>query len=115
MKNQEIAKIFFQIADFMKMEGIAFKPQAYIRVALNLESLNEDVGEIYAQGGIKSLLEISGIGKSMAGHIEEYLKNGKIKDYEKMKKSLPLQIDELIRVEGVGPRKVKILYQKLFF
>ena len=113
MKNQEIAKIFNEMAKYLKMEGVDFKPFAYEKAAISLESLNEDVGEIYAQGGIKSLLEISGIGKSMAGHIEEYLKNGKIKDYEKMKKSLPLQIDELIRVEGVGPRKVKILYQKL--
>ena len=113
MRNQEIAKIFNDMARFLEMEGVDFKPYAYEKAAISLEALKEDVGEIYKKGGIKALLEISGIGKSMADHIEEYLKNGKIKAYEQLKKKLPLKIDELIRVEGMGPRKVKILYQKL--
>ena len=49
----------------------------------------------------------------MSDHIEEYLKKGKIKVYEQYKKRLPLNIDELIRVEGLGPKKIKVLYQKL--
>jgi DNA polymerase (family 10) len=113
MRNQEIAKIFIEIAKYLKMEGVDFKPYAFEKAAISLQTLKEDVGEIYKKGGTKALLEISGIGKSMAGNIEEYLKNGKIKTYEQLKKKLPLKIDELIRVEGMGPRKVKILYQKL--
>ena len=113
MRNQEIAKIFNEIAKYLEMEGVDFKPYAYEKAAISLEVLKEDVGEIYKKGGIKALLEISGIGKSMADHIEEYLKNGKIKAYEQLKKKLPLKIDELIKVEGMGPRKAKILYQKL--
>jgi DNA polymerase (family X) len=113
MKNQELAKIFNDMASFLEMEGVAFKPYAYNRAALSLESLGEDIGDVYKKGGIKALFEIPGIGKAIADHIEEYLKTGKIKHYEDYKKKLPLKIDELSRVEGLGPRKIKVLYEKL--
>jgi len=113
MKNQELAKIFNDMAIFLEMEGVSFKPYAYSKAALFLEGMNEDVSDIYRKGGIKALMEIPGIGKAIADHIEEYLKTGKIKHYESYKKKLPLKIDELMKVEGMGPRKVKILYQKL--
>lgn len=113
MKNQELAKIFYEIANYLEMDGVAFKPYAYERAGLSLEALKEDIGEIYRKGGTKALLEIPGIGKNIADHIEEYLKSGKIKTYQELKKKLPLKIDELMRVEGLGPRKIKILYQKL--
>ena len=113
MKNQELAKIFNDMARFLEAEGVAFKPYAYSRAALSLGGLSEDVGEIYRKGGIKALLEIPGIGKAIAEHIEEYLKTGRIKHYEDYKKKLPLKLDELVRIEGMGVRKAKILYQKL--
>jgi len=113
MKNQELAKIFNDMARFLEMDGVAFKPYAYQRAALSLEALDKDVGDIYRAGGIKALLEIPGVGKAIADHIEEYLKTGKIKHYQDYKKKLPLNIDELIRVEGMGPKKAKLLYQKL--
>jgi len=113
MRNQELAKIFNEMANFLEMEGVAFKPYAYQRAAVSLEALKEDVGDIYKRGGIKVLMEIPGVGKAIADHIEEYLKTGKIKHYEKYKKKLPLKIDELIRVEGMGPRKIRTLFQKL--
>jgi len=113
MKNQELAKIFNDMARFLAAEGVAFKPYAYERAALSLEALNKDVAEIYREGGIKALLEIPGVGKAIADHIEEYLKTGKIKHYEDYKKKLPLKLDELVKVEGMGVKKAKILYQKL--
>ena len=113
MSNQAIAKIFNEIAQFMRMEDIAFKPYAYEKGALSLESLTEDVEDIYKRGGKKALLEIPGIGFAMAEKIEAYLKTGKIKEYEQFKKKLPLNMDELLRVEGMGPKKIKVLYQKL--
>jgi DNA polymerase (family 10) len=113
MKNQEIAKIFYEIANYLEMDKVAFKPYAYERAAITLETLEEDVEDIYKKGGIKKLEEIPGVGKSIAKKIEEYIKTGKIKYYEQFKKRLPLKLDELIRVEGMGPKKVKILYQKL--
>jgi len=113
MKNQEIAKIFYKIAEFLEIDGVSFKPYAYEKAAFSLENLKDDVFDIYKKGGNKALKEIPGVGENIANHIEEYLKTGKIKIYEKYKKRLPLKIDELTRVEGLGPRKIKILYQKL--
>ena len=113
MTNQELAKIFYGIASYLKMEKVDFKPYAYQKAAATLESLEEDVEKIYKKGGLKALEEISGVGKNIALKIEEYLKTGKIRYYEKFKKRTPLNLEEIIAVEGMGPRKAKILYQKL--
>jgi DNA polymerase (family 10) len=113
MINQELAKIFYEIADYLEMEGVAFKPYAYQKAAISIETFKEDLGNIYKKGGLKALKEIPGVGESIALKIEEYIKTGKIKDYEKMKRKMPVDLGELIRVEGMGPKKAKILYEKL--
>ena len=113
MNNQEIAKIFNDIARFLRMDNVAFKPYAYEKAAISLEGLPEDIKEIYVKGGRKALEEIPGIGKAMSEHIEEFLKTGKVKIYEQFKKKLPVNMDELLKVEGMGPKKAKILYEKL--
>jgi len=113
MKNQEIAKIFYEIANYLEMEEVAFKPYAYQKVAITLESLEEDIEEIYKKGGLKGLEEIPGVGKNIALKIEEYLKTGRIKFYEKLKKKAPINLEEIIAVQGMGVRKAKVLYQKL--
>lgn len=113
MANHDIAKIFNDIARFLRIDGVAFKPYAYEKAALSLESLKDDVADIYRKSGRKGLEEITGIGKAMSEHIEEYLKTGKIQFHEEFKKGLPVQMDELMRVEGLGPKKIKVLYQKL--
>jgi DNA polymerase (family 10) len=113
MRNQEIAKIFYEMAEFLDADKVSFKPYAYRRAAASLENLKGDVFDIYKTDGVKGLKNIDGIGESIAEHIEEYLKTGKIKIHEKYKKNLPLKIDELTRVEGLGIRKIKVLYNKL--
>lgn len=113
MKNQEIAKIFYNIANYLEMDEVAFKPFAYRKVAINLETMEEGVEEVYKKGGIKALEEIPGVGKNIAKSIEEYLKTGKIKYYERFKKKIPIDLEEIIAVEGVGPKRAKVLYQKL--
>lgn len=113
MRNQEIAQIFYEIADFLEMEGVTFKPYAYQKAAITLETLKEDVQDIYKRGGLKALEQIPGVGKSIAEKIEEYLKKGKIKYYQDLKKKTPVNISELTQVEGLGPKMVKVLYQKL--
>jgi DNA polymerase (family X) len=113
MKNKEIAKILYEIADFLAIDDVAFKPYAYQKAALNIEDLEEDIENIYKKGGKKALEDIPGVGKNIADIIEKYLKNEKIQYYEDLKKKLPVKIEELIAVEGVGPKKVKVLYQKL--
>ena len=113
VKNKEISRIFYEIADYLEMEKVPFKPYAYQQAAAILETLPESVEEIYKEGGVKALEEIPGVGKSIAEKIEEYLKTGKIKYYQEFKKKLPLDLEEITGVEGVGPQKAKILYQKL--
>src|SRR5579864_3474931 len=106
MRNQELAKIFNDMARFLRMEGVDFKPYAFEKAAYSLEALKEDVGDMYRRGGTKALLQIPAVGKGIAYHIEEYLKKGKIADYEKFKKKMPLKMDDLVRVEGLGPKKI---------
>jgi len=113
MTNQEIAKILYEIADFLEMESVPFKPYAYQKAALALETLGEDVREIYKRGGEKAIEEISGIGKSIAEKIIEYLKTGKIKYYQNYKKKYPIDMQELTSVEGVGPKMARDLYKFL--
>lgn len=113
MKNQEIAKILGAIAEYLEMDKVPFKPQAYEKAAIAIEALGEDIENIYKKGGLKALEEIPGIGKSIAEKIEEYLKTGKIKYYEKFRKKLPINLGEITKVEGLGSRKAKILYEKL--
>jgi DNA polymerase (family 10) len=113
MKNQEIAKIFYEIADYLEMERIAFKPYAYQKAAITLETFEEEVEDIYKRGGLGALKEIPGVGESIALKIEEYLKTGKIKYYEEFKKKVPVNLEELMAVEGMGPKKAKVLYEKL--
>ena len=113
MKNQELAKIFFEMADYLEIDGVSFKPFAYRKVAIFLDNFKKDIGEIYKNGGVKALQEIPGIGEGIAKGIEEYLKKGKIKQLEELRKKLPLKVDELLTVEGLGPRKIKTLYKEL--
>ncbi|MDD4062310.1 MAG: DNA polymerase/3'-5' exonuclease PolX [Candidatus Pacebacteria bacterium] len=112
MKNQEIAKILYDMADRFAMDGVAFKPYAY-RKAADVLIYEEDIENIYERGGLKELESMPGIGKHIALKIEEYLKTGKIKQYELLKKETPVDLEELTKVEGVGPMTVKTLYQEL--
>jgi len=130
MANRELAKIFNEIALYFEMDDVAFKPpargrgsskidvtrfrrQAYEKAAINLETLPEDVENIYKNGGREALEEIPGVGKNIADKIIEYIKVGKIEEYEKLKKKTPVSVDELISVEGIGPKGVSYLYKKL--
>ena len=61
MKNQELAKIFYEITDYLEMEDVAFKPAAFRKVAINLETLKEDIEKIYKKGGLRALEDIPGV------------------------------------------------------
>jgi len=113
MKNFDLAKIFFEMASYLKMKDESFRSIAYNRVALTLESMEEDVEDIYGRGGLKALEDIPGVGKNIAQKIEEYLKTGKIKSYLNLKKQTPVKLDEISMVEGMGPKKAKALFEKL--
>ncbi|MGE4554947.1 MAG: DNA polymerase/3'-5' exonuclease PolX [Candidatus Paceibacterota bacterium] len=112
-KNLQLAKIFYQMAVFLEMEDIPFKPQAYEKAALALETLSEDIEKIYKEKGEEGLLDIPGVGKSIAEKIIEFLKTGKIKEFEEKRKKIPVNIEELMQVEGIGPKTIRDLYKYL--
>jgi len=110
MKNREIAKILYEMADLLEIKGVEFKPRAYRRAAINIESLGVDVEELYKRGELE---KVPGVGKSIAEKIVEYLKTGTIKKWEELKKEIPVDIESLSSIEGLGPKMIKTLYQKL--
>lgn len=113
MKNQELAKIFSNISHYLAMEKVPFKPQAYRKSAEVLAAMEEDAAEIYKQGGVKALEKIPSIGQGLAKAIAEYLETGTIRIYEELKKRTPVDLEEIMGVEGLGPQKTRVLYQKL--
>ncbi|MFH1638509.1 MAG: DNA polymerase/3'-5' exonuclease PolX [Candidatus Woesearchaeota archaeon] len=113
MKNQEIARIFYEIADILELKGVQWKPQAYRKAARSLENLGKDIEQVYKKQGLKGVEEIPGIGENLALKIEEYIKTGKIKSYQKYRKSIPKGISDLMKIPGLGPKRAKKLYKEL--
>jgi DNA polymerase (family X) len=113
MTNQDLAKIFYEISYYLQAHEVAFKPSAYRRASYVLEKLEEDIQDVYKKGGVKELEKIPSIGKNIAKKIEEYLTTGKIKYHQGIKNKFPLNLKEIIKVEGLGPKKAKILFEKL--
>lgn len=114
MKNQEVADILYKIADVLElMDEIRFKIIAYRRAAQNIESLSKDIAEIYKKNGITGLREISGIGKDISLKIGEIIKTGKLKYLDELKKKIPFDAESLMNIEGLGPKRINILYKKL--
>ena len=110
MKNLEIAKILNTIADILELQEVQFKPQAYRKAALAIESLAEDIEAVSARG---ELQEIPGIGEHIAAKIEEYIQTGKVKYYQDLKKEVNVDVEHLLEIPSLGPKKIKVLHQKL--
>jgi DNA polymerase (family 10) len=113
MDNKEIAKILYEISEYLAMEDIPFKPRAYERAAMAIEELEDKVEDIYKKEGLKGLMDIPTVGEGIADRVEELIKTGKIGYYERLKKKTPVKVDELTAVEGVGPKIIKKLYKKI--
>lgn len=93
--------------------NVQFRARAYYRAADTIASLQENVTDIYVRYGVDGLLEIPSVGKAIASKIEEYLKRGKIQQLEELKSKVPIDIDELYGIEGIGPKTMKMFYDKL--
>ena len=113
MKNQELAKILFEFAELYEMQGTLFKPRAFERASEALAALDRDVEDIYKKEGLQGLQEIPAVGRGIAERIAEYLKTGRIREYDALKRKFPVDIAGLSSIEGVGPKLIKLLYQKL--
>ncbi|MBW3017345.1 hypothetical protein KY316_03145 [Candidatus Woesearchaeota archaeon] len=113
MKNQEIAAIFYEMADILEMQNVQWKPRAYRTAARAIENLDEPIENIFKRGGLKELEELPGVGEGIGKKIVEYLKTGKINEYEKLKSQIPKHINILMKIPGMGPKKVKKLNKLL--
>ncbi|MBI3592385.1 MAG: DNA polymerase III, partial [Nitrospirae bacterium] len=101
MKNQEIAKIFNEIADLLEIKGEnPFRIRAYRRAAQNIEGLPQNIEDIHRE----ELLKIPGIGHDLAGKIEEYSKTGKMQTHEDLKNEIPQGLLTLLSVPSLGPK-----------
>ncbi len=113
ISNHVCAGLLREIGEYLAMQNVPFKPRAYEKAADAIDGLEEELAVIYKTGGIKALEEIQGVGVSIAEKIEEFLKTGRIAYYEGLKKKAPVDLSELAKVEGLGPKSIKRLYEKL--
>ena len=121
MLNKKIVKILYGIEELLKIKGVPFKPKAYSKAALSLENLEQDVSFIYKKDGLKGLEKISGVGKSIAKKIEEYIKKGRINYYEKLKEETAIRqiVTHYFETKGLNlsqlkrdAKKRKIIYSR---
>jgi DNA polymerase (family 10) len=117
VKNSNIAKIMRHLGFLTEVDedyaNAQFRARAYYRAADTIANLSENVADVYDNGGVAALLEIPSVGKAIAAKIEEYVKTGKVHHLEELKAKVPINIDELYGIEGIGPRTIKALYDKL--
>jgi DNA polymerase (family 10) len=111
LKNIEIAKVFNDIANILKIKDEnRFKIRAYERVAATIENLPMEVETLYKTD---QLDDIPGVGDAIAKKIGELSETGKLEYYENLKKEIPSGVLELISVSEIGPRKAKLFYEEL--
>ena len=112
MENKSIADIFTEIADILDIQGEnPFRIRSYRNAARTIGDLTENLENMVKAGGNPE--EIPGIGKSMHEKIVEIVKTGKCQSLEELKKITPPGLTELLRLDGLGPKKVKLLYDEL--
>lgn len=113
MKNHEIAVILREIGMRLEIDDVPFKPRAYEKAADALDGMDEDVAIVFRKGGVRALEAIPGVGESIAEKIKDYLTKGRVAEYERLKRRLPVDFTALTSVEGVGPKMVRELYRRL--
>ncbi len=110
MKNLEIAKLFERTAEVLAVLGEnSFRVLAYKKIARVLEELPNDVTKLAAS---KELETIAGIGKSSAEKIGEYLRTGRISEFDDVLAQIPVGVMEMIRIPSVGPKTAAILWHE---
>ncbi|MCL4316261.1 MAG: DNA polymerase/3'-5' exonuclease PolX [Gammaproteobacteria bacterium] len=110
--NADVAAVFEEIADLLEIENAnPFRVRAYRTAARVIGDLNREVSDLLAQGA--DLTELPGIGADLAGKIQEIVSSGASAMLVKLRKHTPPALIELLKLPGLGPKKVKVLYQEL--
>ena len=110
--NEDIAAVFDEIADLLEIEGDnPFRVRAYRNGALSLRELGRDISTLIEQG--EDITRLPGIGKALAAKIHEILASGHCRTLDKLSKRLPADLTELLKLPGLGPKRVHALYHEL--
>ncbi len=108
--NKQIAEIFAKTADLLEIKGEnPFKVRAYRNAARMLENSSKDFNKLVKEGF--DLTKLPGIGHDLSEYIKEIVNTGKFHKLEELKKEIPQGLIELLSIEGLGPKRVKLLYE----
>src|SRR6516225_7853898 len=112
VQNAEIAAMFDQAAELLEIAGESpFRARAYRRAARVIDGLPRSVGTVISGGG--NLAELPGIGKDLAGKICDIVDTGHFELLDTLKKELPGDLGDMATLPGLGPKRVKLIYDKL--
>jgi DNA polymerase (family 10) len=110
--NADIAAVFEEIADFLEiLNENPFRIRAYRNAARQVEGMGVALSEMLARGD--DLTELPGIGADLDAKIKEIVDTGKCQALEKLRKQLPPTITELLKIPGLGPKRVRTLHDQL--
>lgn len=110
--NAEIAAMFDQAAELLEIKGEnPFRIRAYRRAARTVETLPKSAAAMLEAG--QDLSELPGIGEDLAGKIATIVETGKFDLLESLKRELPGELGEIVTIPGLGPKRVKVLFEKL--
>jgi DNA polymerase (family 10) len=112
MKNDTIAAQFDLLADLLEINGAnPFRVRAYRSASRTISSAAESLADVVAQRG--DLTAYAGIGKDLARQIEEIVTTGKHAGLEELRQQIPAGVLDMLRIPGVGPRKVAVFFHEL--
>ncbi|MFM8640470.1 MAG: DNA polymerase/3'-5' exonuclease PolX [Planctomycetota bacterium] len=110
--NAELARIFGEIADVLDLTGAnAFRVNAHRKVARLLEESGEDLAGL-ARTDPARLRELPGVGEGSASKIEEFVRTGRIKEHDDLLATVPAGVPALLGIPGLGPKRVRTLWQE---
>jgi DNA polymerase (family 10) len=112
-RNAEVAARLEEMADHLEARDVDYKPNSYRRAADSIRAHTVAVETLYEEGGEDALQEIEDVGDAIAAKTAEYLETGSIGELEDLREELPVDMDALTAVEGVGPKTVAALYEAL--
>ncbi|AXR76973.1 DNA polymerase/3'-5' exonuclease PolX [Natrarchaeobaculum sulfurireducens] len=111
--NAEIAGRFEEFADLLEADDVEYKPRAYRRAAENIQAHPVPIADRVEAGDEAVLEEIDGVGDAIASKIVEYVETGTIEELGELRAELPIDIADITRIEGVGPKTAGKLYREL--
>ncbi|MDE3002882.1 MAG: DNA polymerase/3'-5' exonuclease PolX [Gemmatimonadota bacterium] len=112
MENLDVARTLTTLADLLEIQGASpFRIRAYRNAVATINNLTRTLESMVEAG--EDLTELPGVGKSVAKHVTELLKTGRITRLEEVSAEYPIALVELVRLDGVGPKKAKKLFDEL--